>query len=98
MNKELDATEAYGSTSEWLLEWFRGHGSLPALSLEQLLTANYIQDGWIDSFTIISLIEESERTFSIRYNHEHFQEPRFMTVSGLAQIIDQLKEMSSAKK
>ena len=94
MGSESEVTSLQ-ATMRWLLEWIGEHGRMPDLPHEKLLTANYVDGGWIDSFTIISLIEESEAKFSMRYSQDNFQDPRFMTIRGLAEIIGEIKESCS---
>lgn len=53
---------------------------------------NYFEAGLIDSFGIISLLDEIEQTFEIKFNETHFQDRRFVTIKGLGMIIEELKQ------
>ncbi|MBB1485636.1 acyl carrier protein [Oceanospirillum sediminis] len=53
------------------------------------LNANYFDQGLIDSFDIIMLIEDVEEEFGITLDEENFQDRRFSCISGLAEIINE---------
>ena len=72
----------------WLKCWFAQKGSLPETAEDE----NYFQIGLIDSFGVIELIEELETTFSITFTEAHFQDRRFVTMKGLAEIIQEIKK------
>jgi D-alanine--poly(phosphoribitol) ligase subunit 2 len=71
----------------WLADWFQHREPLITLSPE----ANYFVAGAIDSFGVIELIEEIEQTFSVKFTQEEFQDPRFVSIQGLAELIEGLK-------
>tara|TARA_B100000315_G_C14490379_1_gene547300 strand:- start:718 stop:969 length:252 start_codon:yes stop_codon:yes gene_type:complete len=73
---------------KWLKDYFRSrnnHSENPDRS------ANYFEAGLIDSLGLIELIDEIETKFNIRFNQEHFQDRRFSTIEGLAEIIEGLR-------
>ena len=72
----------------WLKSWFSKKGNLP----EAVEDKNYFQIGLIDSFSVIELIEEMETAFAITFTEAHFQDRRFVTINGLAEIIREIKE------
>nr|WP_279381356.1 acyl carrier protein [Candidatus Thiosymbion oneisti] len=63
--------------------WFAGR--TPDLELDR--DDNYFEVGAIDSFSVIELIENVENRFSIRFTEQDFQDRRFVTLSGLAELI-----------
>lgn len=72
----------------WLLEWFRRRGSVPEPETD------YFKAGAIDSLAVVQLVADIEKNFSVRFTDKHYQEPRFSTLAGLAEII---RELSAAK-
>jgi acyl carrier protein len=68
---------------KWLIEWFARKDQKIILSPED----NYFIAGAIDSLGVIELIEAMEETFSIRFAQSDFQDPRFVSIQGLAEII-----------
>jgi acyl carrier protein len=69
----------------WLADWFV-HRS-PQVVLAP--TDNYFESGVIDSLGVIELIEEMERTFSVQFSQGDFQDQRFLSVSGLAEMLSE---------
>jgi len=74
-------------TVKWLEDWFEQNGSsVPGL------TDNYFETGSIDSMSVIGLITDIEEHSSMHFTQEHFQDRRFSTISGLAQLVDEIIE------
>lgn len=48
---------------------------------------NFVESGVIDSFGIIVLVEEIEKRYGFRFEDRDFQDRRFVTINGLAEII-----------
>jgi len=86
------AEEAY-----WLLNWFKQRGPLPDASIEEQLCLNYYDAGLVDSLGVIQLIASIEEHFGIEFNEEHFQDRRFSTINGLAELIAELLNQKEDK-
>ena len=69
-------------TEAWLVDWFAGRGH--RLTREQ----NYFEAEAVDSFGVIELIEACETEFRFSFGERDFQDRRFATIAGLAEIID----------
>ena len=65
----------------WLQDWFAGRGARPATD------ANYFEAGAIDSFGVIEMIEAIEDHFKVKFRQHDFQDRRFATIAGLAEIV-----------
>lgn len=76
-------------TVNWLIEWFEARGPLPDARGTALHETNYFEAGLIDSIDVIDLIAGIEDHFGIRFNEQHFQDRRFATIGGLAEIIEE---------
>ena len=70
-------------TETWLHDWFAARGTHPAR--EQ----NYFEADAVDSFGIIELIEAIETHFAFSFGATDFQDRRFATIAGLAEIVDE---------
>lgn len=75
----------------WLVRWFRRHGAAPEPK------ANYFEAGLIDSLAVVQLVADIEETFLIRFVDSHYQEERFSTLGGLAEIITELSAAREAR-
>ena len=67
----------------WLLEWFQYHAPQVPLGPDD----NFFLLGAIDSLGVIELIEDLEQDFSIRFSQEDFQDRRFTSIKGLAELL-----------
>jgi acyl carrier protein len=65
----------------WLQEWFAARGA--TLARDQ----NYFDANAIDSFGVIEMIEAIEDHFKVKFRQHDFQDRRFATIAGLAEII-----------
>lgn len=73
----------------WLIAYFSKNAPIP----ESVENENYFEKGLIDSFGVIELIEAIEDDFNIHFEQKHFQDKRFATIGGLAEIISELKRV-----
>ena len=71
------------SEEEWLIGWFKKRNEGVTISPD----TNYIDDGLVDSFGIIELIEEIEGYYKIKFNESIFEDNNIFTIKGLAKII-----------
>lgn len=67
----------------WLSGWFADRAPHRELSP----TENYFEAEVIDSFAVIELIEALETSFGCRFDDRDFQDRRFSSIAGLAEII-----------
>lgn len=67
----------------WLRAWLAQRA--PGLALQP--DDNYFEKAGVDSFDAITLIEEAEQQFAIRFRQTDFQDRRFGTLRGFAEIV-----------
>ena len=79
----------------WLLDWFKKKGPLPDISEEEQSCLNYYDEGLINSLGVIELIVSIEEHFSIEFSQEHFQDRRFSTIKGLAEMIVEMRSQGA---
>lgn len=68
---------------DWIASWFVEKSGQEQLDLEN----NFFELDYIDSFGVIELIEDLEYEFNIIFNQEDFQDRRFSSIDGLADIV-----------
>ncbi len=52
---------------------------------------DYLSAGYVDSHGTVELIVELEGHFGIVFSIEGYEDPRFLTVGGLAEIVEALR-------
>ena len=72
----------------WLVNWFSKREAPEKLSLK----SNFFREGAIDSFGLIILIEEIEKEFNIKLSQEELEDPRFVSIEGLSNILKEKNE------
>ena len=77
------AASPLSTIETWLQVWFAERGF--ALDREQ----NYYDAGAIDSLGVIELIEDIEMRLGVTWGERDFQDRRFSTIAGLAEIVDE---------
>ena len=77
------AASPLSTTEAWLQGWFAKRGA--KLSREQ----NFFEAEAIDSFGVIELIEAVETQFAMSFDQRDFQDRRFATIAGLAEIVNE---------
>ena len=75
----------------WIVGYFREHGNLDREADDGMLEVNYFEREYLDSLGVVQLITGLEDDFEIRVEAEHMQDPRFCTIRGLAQIVEELR-------
>ena len=78
-------------TKEWLIDWFAKHSSLDADGIKAVATANYVEQGIIDSFSFVMMISDIDDEYGITFTNDDFLNPNFMNIEGLSKIIEERK-------
>ena len=78
-------------TKEWLIDWFAQHSSLDAEGIKAVATANYMEQGIIDSFSFVMMISDIDDEYGITFTNDDFLNPNFMNIEGLSKIIEERK-------
>lgn len=72
---------------EWIVSWLADHAGILKDDVEKHLGENYFDLGYIDSFGFIELLDSIESEYGIQFDNEQFEDRKFATISGLAEII-----------
>ena len=78
--------DAAADVAAWVRAWFAAKGPLP-----EGPRADFFAAGIIDSLAVVQLVADIEAAFGIRFEDRHYQDPRFSTVGGLAELISELR-------
>lgn len=75
----------------WLIGWFVNRGKLarnaPEKSLDTLRNADYFDAGWLTSMEVVEFVTEIEKEFNMQFSDRDLQDRRFVSISGLAELI-----------
>jgi len=72
----------------WVIDWFEKNTGLDKDEIEGNIDENYLEKGWIDSFSFINFISDMETHFSIHFSNDQFQDRAFSTINGIVKIIE----------
>jgi acyl carrier protein len=74
--------------SQWLMNWFSGR-SKRAHDSTGMLDTNYFEAGLLSSAEVVEFVTEIEARFGIQFSEGDLSDARFVTISGLTQLIEQ---------
>ena len=80
----------------WLREWFASREKISKTSRENPLDIDYFAAGWLSSMEVVEFVMEIEGQFGIQFSESDLQDRRFVTISGLTDLI--LKHSTNAEQ
>lgn len=93
--EELALEDLNEKPSEWLCAWFASRGKFKG-DAAAFLDINYFEAGLLSSLGVIEFISDIEDRFGVHFSEQDFQDPRFVTVAGVAELISaQISEQIS---
>ncbi len=72
--------------AQWLCEWFLSRRKFKGVAA-QLSETNYFEAGLLTSLEVIEFVSDIENRFGVQFSEHDFQDPRFGTVAGLAELV-----------
>ena len=75
----------------WFFDWFEKNTLAKKDEISKNLDENYFDNGWLDSFKFIELINDVEQEFQILFSNDEFQNRKFSSINGLTEIIKRKK-------
>ena len=75
--------------AEWLKNWFTKRVGMP----HDAANRDFFVEGWLDSLKTLELISEIETVLKIPLDDSTFSDPRFFTITGLAEILSELENV-----
>jgi acyl carrier protein len=77
----------YKKIYEYICSNLENFHSINTLEEIEILKLNFIEEGFIDSYSLIHLISDIESQFKIQFNPEDLESEEFKTIGGLINII-----------
>jgi acyl carrier protein len=79
------------AVQEWLTDWFVGRAKIgkdaPESVRGTLRQTDYFEAGWLTSMEVVEFVTEIEQHFDMQFSDRDLQDPRFVTIAGLAELI-----------
>jgi acyl carrier protein len=84
---------------KWLIGWFVNRGKLERGILEKqpdaLRNADYFDAGWLTSLEVVEFVTEIEQEFDMQFSDRDLQDQRFVSITGLAELILELSPLTN---
>lgn len=90
---EAHSNDRLREPSDWLCDWFVGRKKFKG-ETAVLLSLNYFEAGLLSSLEVIEFISEIESRFGVTFSEQDFQDPRFVTIAGVSELISDLQAKS----
>ena len=81
----------------WLIEWFGAHGKVGKSGARTMLDIDYFDAGWLTSMEVVEFVTEIEQQFGMQFSDRDLQDPRFVTIGGLAELILESTQTSESR-
>jgi acyl carrier protein len=72
---------------DWLTNWFVARGKIVKSAPEALYDTDYFEAGWLTSMEVVEFVTEIEQQFGMQFSDRDLQDPRFVTIAGLTELI-----------
>jgi acyl carrier protein len=92
----LRGEELKQEVCQWLCDWFASRGKIKGDTAEQL-HVDYFEAGLLTSLEVIEFVSEIEERFGVSFSEQDFQDPRFVTIAGLAELVAQQSAQQTAQ-
>ena len=83
---------------EWLTDWFVSRAKIGKQVRESLLNVDYFEAGWLTSMEVVEFVTDIEQRFGIQFSDRDLQDPRFVTIARLAELILQRSTETSESR
>jgi acyl carrier protein len=72
---------------DWLTNWFVARAKIAKTAPEALRDTDYFEAGWLTSMEVVEFVTEIEQQFGMQFSDWDLQDPRFVTIAGLSELI-----------
>jgi acyl carrier protein len=80
--------ELRAQVQQWLTDWFLSKPrSKTGKPTDIPLNIDYFEAGWLTSMEVVEFVTEIEQTFRMQFSESDLQDPRFVTIAGLTELI-----------
>jgi acyl carrier protein len=80
---------------DWLTNWFVARAKIGSAP-ETMRNTDYFEAGWLTSMEVVEFVMQIEQHFGMQFSDRDLQDPRFVTIAGLADLI--LERSTEASK
>lgn len=85
------ADQSISQLQDWLISWFVARSKISRQAAERtastLRSTDLFDAGWLTSMEVVEFVTEIEQQFAMRFSDHDLQDPRFVTIKGLAELI-----------
>jgi acyl carrier protein len=71
----------------WLTNWFVARAKISEAAAENVCDTDYFEAGWLTSMEVVEFVMEIEQRFVMQFSDRDLQDPRFVTIAGLTELI-----------
>lgn len=83
---------------DWLTNWFVARAKIGKSVPETLPDTDYFEAGWLTSMEVVEFVTEIEQRFGMQFTDRDLQDPRFVTIAGLTELIlERVTETSQSR-
>jgi acyl carrier protein len=82
----------------WLKDWFASRAKIGMQVSQSPLDIDYFEAGWLTSMEVVEFITEIEQRFGMQFSDEDMQDPRFVSIAGLTELILERSTQSSGSR
>jgi acyl carrier protein len=75
------------TVEKFLKDWFVSRGKIALPAAGSFLAMDYFEAGWLTSMEVVEFVTEIEQRFELQFSDRDLQDPRFVTVAGLTELI-----------
>jgi acyl carrier protein len=90
------------AVEEWLTDWFVARAKISIGrskdAPETLRDTDYFEAGWLSSMEVVEFVTEIEQRFGMQFSDRDLQDPRFVTIAGLAELIMERSTQTSESR
>jgi acyl carrier protein len=97
-DNDEERKELRTQVEEWLTNWFVARTKITRSPPETLRDIDYFEAGWLTSMEVVEFVTEIEQRFGIQFSDRDLQDPRFVTIAGLTELILQRSTETSKSR
>jgi acyl carrier protein len=72
---------------DWLTQWFVARAKIGKSAPVDVCDTDYFEAGWLTSMEVVEFVTEIEQRFAMQFSDRDLQDPRFVTIAGLTELI-----------
>jgi acyl carrier protein len=85
------ADQSILQVQNWLTSWFVARSKISRQAAQKAASTLGCTDlfdaGWLTSMEVVEFVTEIEQQFAMQFSDRDLQDPRFVTINGLAELI-----------